>query len=73
MTPRDAILIILGMPRSGASLLMQSLETIGFTLPDDAANPSADSMTGPFEPQSVLRLNDQLLAGKGRGGRGSGR
>lgn len=65
MTPRDAILIILGMPRSGASLLMQSLETIGFTLPDDAANPSADSMTGPFEPQSVLRLNDQLLAGEG--------
>lgn len=59
MTSRDGILILLGMPQSGASFLAETVAALGMTLPDDAA------ATAPFEPPAVQRLNDALLARKG--------
>ena len=59
MTSRDGILILLGMPQSGASFLAETVAALGMTLPDDAA------ATAPFEPPAVQRLNDALLTRKG--------
>lgn len=65
MTPRDRILIVLGMPRSGTSLLTHSVEVFGFTLPTDEQAPLSDHLDGAFEPRQIARLNDALLARKG--------
>ena len=66
MTQRDRILIILGLPRSGASALALAVEAVGFALPGDAIDPTTgDDRSAPHEPQAMVRLNDGLLARKG--------
>ena len=60
MPQRDGILIILGMPRSGASFLAQAAEAIGFALPDTAPDSASDAAT----PLAIQKVNDRLLAQK---------
>ena len=64
MTLRDGSLIILGMPRSGASLLAEAVEAIGFALPGDPGDPASPGGNA-FAQAAIPQLNDDLLARKG--------
>ncbi len=65
MTPRDSILIVLGMHRSGTSFLTDCTEVLGFTLPGDRNGASSDNPKGHFEPRAIVDLNDAVLAREG--------
>ncbi|MDO5621119.1 MAG: glycosyltransferase [Paracoccus sp. (in: a-proteobacteria)] len=62
---RRAILLILGMHRSGTSFLADCAGALGFTLPLDRGGPAADNARGHFEPQAMVHLNDDLLSSTG--------
>ncbi|MDO5657155.1 MAG: glycosyltransferase [Paracoccus sp. (in: a-proteobacteria)] len=57
--------MIVGMHRSGTSFLTDCLGAMGFALPADRGGPAPDNANGHFEPQGIVALNDQILAGAG--------
>ncbi|WBU53489.1 glycosyltransferase [Paracoccus sp. SCSIO 75233] len=65
MTPRDKILIILGMHRNGTSFLAHCTEVLGFSLPLDRGGPAEDNRQGHFEPQAIVDLNNLAMARAG--------
>ncbi|MDO5642259.1 MAG: glycosyltransferase [Paracoccus sp. (in: a-proteobacteria)] len=65
MSTRDAILIVLGMHRSGTSFLTDCTEALGFVLPGDRSGPAPDNPKGHFEPRAIVDLNDATLAHEG--------
>jgi hypothetical protein len=54
-------LLVLGMSRSGTSLLTQVLNTLGAALPSDLMGPSHGNPFGHFEPSGLVALNDRIL------------
>ena len=56
------VVVILGMHRSGTSLVTSSLPLLGYTLGDNLMPPAADNPRGFYEDRDVVALNDELLA-----------
>ncbi len=63
----DPITYVVGMHRSGTSLVMRTLDLLGIDLGDPAQQQPAgtDNPVGYFENRHVLELNDELLAALG--------
>jgi hypothetical protein len=57
---RKAILVV-GMSRSGTSLITHILHTLGATLPDDLIGPDRGNPFGHWEPRALVDINDQIL------------
>jgi hypothetical protein len=59
--PSHQALLVLGMSRSGTSLLTQVLHALGATLPSDLMGPAHGNPFGHFEPSGLVALNDRIL------------
>jgi hypothetical protein len=53
------------MHRSGTSALARALSFAGFALPNDLMQPQPDNPKGFWESTSLVRLNEEILAGLG--------
>ncbi|MDF1869044.1 MAG: glycosyltransferase [Phycisphaerales bacterium] len=58
---RPSALVVLGMHRSGTSMLSRMLGLLGGQLPKHSAGPAADNQTGFWEPIKIVESHDQLL------------
>jgi hypothetical protein len=58
-------LVVLGMHRSGTSVLTGTLGLLGATLPTDLLEADPFNAKGHFESKSVLRINDEMLQALG--------
>lgn len=58
---RQALLVV-GISRSGTSLLTHVLHALGATLPSDLMGSAHGNPFGHFEPSGLVALNDQILA-----------
>ena len=56
------LVVILGMHRSGTSLITKSIELFGFSLGENLMEASEDNPTGFWEDLDLVALNDQILA-----------
>ena len=61
MMPRQLV-VILGMHRSGTSLITKSIELLGYTLGDNLMPSGVDNPKGFWEDLDIVRFNDKLLA-----------
>jgi len=59
--PSRQALLVVGMSRSGTSLLTQVLHALGATLPSDVMGPAHGNPFGHFEPSGLVALNDCIL------------
>jgi len=64
--PARKALIVLGMSRSGTSLLAHVLHALGATLPYDLMGAGHGNPLGHFEPRALVALNDRILESLGR-------
>jgi hypothetical protein len=55
------LILVLGMHRSGTSLITKSLECLGVSLGDDSAWGGHDNVTGHWESQAVLTIDEAVL------------
>ena len=64
MAARDnrAVILVLGMHRSGTSALTGALAETGARLPSNLLLPQADNPHGFFESDAIVRLHDEILA-----------
>lgn len=60
-TATRTCLIVLGMHRSGTSVVSGALGLLGATLPTDLMEPSSFNPKGYFESQSIMRINEETL------------
>jgi hypothetical protein len=60
--PVRKALLVLGMSRSGTSLLTHVLHAMGAALPHDLMGAAHGNPLGHFEPRSLVGLNDRILA-----------
>ena len=60
-----SLVLVLGMGRSGTSLLTGLLSLCGAGLPDDLLAPDAANTKGYFEPVDVLGINERFLKSLG--------
>ncbi|MRX50211.1 glycosyltransferase [Paracoccus sp. S-4012] len=58
-------LLVLGMHRSGTSMLTRVLNLAGFGLPEDLVGASPSNRLGHWEPERLVALHDDLLHGAG--------
>lgn len=58
-------LLVLGMHRSGTSALTRMLGLLGIDLPKTPLGGNETNMTGHWEPESVVHLNDRILEAAG--------
>jgi GT2 family glycosyltransferase len=56
------ILFILGMHRSGTSVLARAAAALGYALPRDAQGPAPDNPHGHCESAAIVAANDAILA-----------
>ncbi len=61
MMPRQLV-VILGMHRSGTSLITKSIELLGYTLGDNLMPAGVDNPKGFWEDLDIVQFNDKLLA-----------
>ena len=59
--PRQLV-VILGMHRSGTSLITKSIELLGYTLGDNLMPAGVDNPKGFWEDLDIVQFNDKLLA-----------
>jgi hypothetical protein len=59
--PAHKALVVLGMSRSGTSLLAHVLHALGATLPHDLMGAAHGNPLGHFEPRALVALNDRIL------------
>lgn len=59
-------LLLLGMHRSGTSLLAYLLHMLGAALPPDLIGPGPGNPLGHWEPTSLVAINDRVLETLGR-------
>lgn len=57
------IIFVLGMSRSGTSLLTRLLSMSGAALPRNLLGANASNPTGHWEPQEAIEINDRYLGG----------
>lgn len=60
-TPRRTCLLVLGMHRSGTSALTRVLSLAGAKLPRRLMGASESNQTGHWEPDALVKYNEQLL------------
>ena len=60
MTSRTAIVVV-GMHRSGTSALTRMLSLLGASLPRNLYVEELGNVSGHWEPEAAIRLNDQIL------------
>ena len=60
--PKKELVFVLGMGRSGTSLLTRVLSLCGASLPDRLFGPAEGNPTGHWEPLAALELNEAFLA-----------
>lgn len=58
---RPRALVVLGMHRSGTSMLTGAMSRIGYGLPKMMLPPAGDNPKGFFESKAVVDLNNQIL------------
>ena len=61
MRRRKAILVV-GMSRSGTSLISHILHTLGATLPDELIGPDRGNPSGHWEPRALVDINNRILS-----------
>ena len=60
--PREAVIVVSGLPRSGTSMIMQMLAAGGLpVLRDDQAQADEDNPLGYFEYEAVKRLHENTM------------
>src|ERR1700710_432997 len=59
--PARKALVVLGMSRSGTSLLAHVLHALGASLPNDLMGAAHGNPLGHFEPRALVALNDRIL------------
>jgi hypothetical protein len=59
------VLVILGMHRSGTSVLARCMEVFGFSLGNRLMPAQADNPKGFFEDEEIVNLNNEMLASLG--------
>jgi hypothetical protein len=59
--PSRKALVVLGMSRSGTSLLSHVLHALGAALPNDLMGADHGNPLGHFEPNGVVALNERIL------------
>jgi hypothetical protein len=62
---RRTVVLVLGMHRSGTSVLTRLMGRLGAALPRDPNPPAPDNPDGYWEPAGIVRLNEQLLQAAG--------
>jgi len=62
----QTMILVLGMHRSGTSALTRLLNLHGATLPEALIGPAPENQTGHWEPETLVSLNDEILAAAGR-------
>ena len=60
-----SVVMILGMHRSGTSVLARCMEVFGFSLGSRLLPAQADNPKGFFEDEEIVNLNDEMLASLG--------
>lgn len=63
--PTRTCLIVLGMHRSGTSVLSGTLGLLGAELPADLAEATPFNAKGHFESKSIFRINEEMLRALG--------
>lgn len=66
MPETSTAVLVLGMHRTGTSLTMAALEALGVDTGNHLLPPGPDNQTGYWEDETVLRLNERLLAVLGK-------
>jgi O-antigen biosynthesis protein len=64
---RNKIVVVLGMHRSGTSVVARGLEVLGISLGDNLYPPAVDNPKGFWEDRDILGINEELLARIGSG------
>ena len=59
---RQTAIVVLGMHRSGTSMLANLIAELGVTLPKNLIGASPGNDRGHFEPREIVVANDRLLA-----------
>jgi hypothetical protein len=59
--PARKALLVLGMSRSGTSVLTHVLHVLGATLPNDMLGAGPGNPLGHFESRALIELNDEIL------------
>ncbi|MDH5711299.1 MAG: hypothetical protein OEZ15_06505, partial [Gammaproteobacteria bacterium] len=62
---RSSIVLVVGMHRSGTSVLMRGLKTLGIEIGEEFHDPAADNAKGFWEDKDVLALNEKILRSLG--------
>jgi len=60
------IVFILGMHRSGTSMLAQALDRLGIPIPGSLLPATADNPNGYWEPRELVSPNNKTLQALGR-------
>ena len=55
-------IVVLGMHRSGTSLLAKALEIFGYNFPENLMQPNEDNPSGFWEDIDIVELNESLLS-----------
>ena len=55
-------IVVLGMHRSGTSLLAKALEIFGYKFPENLMQPNKDNPSGFWEDIDIVELNESLLS-----------
>jgi hypothetical protein len=63
---RQPVVVVLGMHRSGTSLLMHLAHRLGVAIDEDLVPPARDNPRGFFEARAIVDAHDRILAAFGR-------
>lgn len=61
----ERTIVVLGMHRSGTSVVAELIGALGVYLGDTLLGPNQDNPTGHHEPIELIELNDRILAAAG--------
>jgi hypothetical protein len=63
---RQPVVVVLGMHRSGTSLVMHLASRLGVAIDDELVPPARDNPRGFFEARAIVEAHDRILAAFGR-------
>jgi hypothetical protein len=63
--PSSRAIVVLGMHRSGTSVLTCGLQAVGVYIGDNFLEPRPDNPTGYWEDKSIVQINSRILEGFG--------
>ena len=62
MTPKREVIVVLGVGRSGTSLAMQALETLGVRISENMIPPNVSNPKGFYEDADIVEIHKHLLS-----------